>query len=234
MVLKNHRIEIRDLGLCEYRQAWDLQKELFARVTGIKKQNKVLQSPVAVPNYLLRVEHPHVYTMGRSGHDENLLVAEETLLDRGIPLFRIERGGDITYHGPGQVVFYPILDLENFFTDIHRYMRTLEEAVILTLADYGLRGERSPGETGVWIDPEGSAPRKICAMGVRCSGWVTMHGLALNVNTDLSYFRNIVPCGIKGKGVTSMEKELGGQIPIDSVKQALTRHFMELFSAEVR
>src|SRR5699024_3862287 len=186
------------------------------------------------PNYFLFVEHPHVYTLGKSGHIENMLLNEEQLKTKNATLYKINRGGDITYHGPGQVVGYPILDLDNFFTDIHKYSRFLEEAIIKTMADYGLKGARSEGETGVWLDVGTPFARKICALGVRASRWVTMHGFALNVNTDLGYFDHIVPCGITEKGVTSLNMELGKkEVSIPEVKEKLVRHFEVLFEAEI-
>lgn len=186
------------------------------------------------PNHILFVEHPHVYTLGKSGDMANLLVSEKQLVARGAKFYKINRGGDITYHGPGQIVGYPILDLDNFFTDIHKYLRLLEEMVILTLAEYGLKAERSEGETGVWLDVGTPFARKICAMGVRASRWVTMHGFALNVNVDLGYFDLMVPCGIKDKAVTSLNIELGRkEISMGEVKQKLLKHFAELFSAQI-
>src|SRR4051812_16748125 len=195
----------------DYKACWDYQEKLFNEIVQQKILNRDLPEEKRIPtkNYLLFVEHPHVYTLGKSGDEKNLLVNEKQLQEKSATYYKINRGGDITYHGPGQLVVYPILDLDNFFTDIHKYLRLLEEAVIATLAEYGVRGERSKGETGVWLDAaDVYKARKICAMGVRCSRWVTMHGLALNVNTDLSYFGNIVPCGIVGKQVTSLQAEL--------------------------
>lgn len=224
--------KISDLGLIEYKKAWDYQTELFNQVLAIKAGNRELpedeQKPT--PNFLLLCEHPHVYTLGKSGNANNLLMPLEQLGEIQAEYFPINRGGDITYHGPGQVVVYPIIDLENFFTDIHKYMRFLEEAVIQTLAAYGLKGDRIPGLTGVWLDVD-RAPRKICAFGVKTSRWVTMHGLALNVNTDMNYFGHIVACGIadSDKGVTSMEKELGRKIQMEEVKGQITRKIMSLF-----
>ena len=187
------------------------------------------------PNFFLFVEHPHVYTLGKSGHVENLLISEKKLAEINASFYKINRGGDITYHGPGQIVGYPILDLENFFTDIHKYMRFLEEMIILTLAEYGLKAERSKGETGVWLDVGTPFARKICAMGVRASRWVTMHGFALNVNTDLGYFDHMIPCGIRGKAVTSLNVELGKtKINLAEVKVRLLKHFLILFEAEIK
>jgi lipoyl(octanoyl) transferase len=198
----------------------------------IKIRNRRENSTLPTPNYFLYVEHPHVYTLGKSGDINHLLLSETQLASIQAQYYKTNRGGDITYHGPGQIVGYPILDLENFFTDIHQYLRLLEESIILTLADYGLKGERSPGETGVWLDVGTPFARKICAMGVRASRWVTMHGFALNVNVDLGYFDHIVPCGIKGKGVASMHHELGvAAVDIAAVKKLVYHHFLTLFEA---
>ena len=217
----------------EYQAAWDKQEEIFGQIVKQKTANRSLETPLPTPNYMVFTEHPHVYTLGKSGKEENLLLDEEGLKEKHASYHHINRGGDITYHGPGQIVGYPILDLDNFFTDIHRYLRTLEEVIILTLKDYGLKGDRYPGFTGVWLDPEDPfRARKICAMGVRASRWVTMHGFALNVNTDLSYFGNIVPCGIDDKGVTSLEKELGRPLDIDEVKEKIITHMAEQFGME--
>lgn len=229
----NKQIELQDLGFKDYKQTWDYQEELFKGIvdTKIKNRREALQVPTN--NYFLFVEHPHVYTLGKSGDLSNLLLNESQLQDKGATFYKINRGGDITYHGPGQIVGYPILDLENFFTDIHKYLRFLEEMIILTLAEYGLKAERSKGETGVWLDVGTPFARKICAMGVRASRWVTMHGFALNVNANLGYFDNIIPCGIRGKAVTSLNVELA-QKTIDEteVKEKLVKHFSELFEAD--
>jgi lipoyl(octanoyl) transferase len=230
----NKKVVIQDLGLKDYKETWDFQEELFRQIIDLKIRNRREDAQLETPNHLLFVEHPHVYTLGKSGDMSNLLVDEEQLAAKGATFYKINRGGDITYHGPGQIVGYPILDLDNFFTDIHMYLRFLEEAVILTLADYGLTGERSEGETGVWLDVGTPFARKICAMGVRASRWVTMHGFAFNVNTDLSYFDLMIPCGIKGKGVSSLNVELGQkEVPLGEVKQKLLKHFAELFSAQI-
>jgi lipoyl(octanoyl) transferase len=230
----NRKIALRDLGLTQYKTAWEYQEHLFQEILQIKINNRREGTTLATPNHLLLVEHPHVYTLGKSGDMANLLVSEALLKEKGADFYRINRGGDITYHGPGQVVGYPILDLDNFFTDIHKYLRLLEEMVILTLAEYGLKGQRSQGETGVWLDVGTPFARKICAMGVRASRWVTMHGFALNVNTDLGYFDMMIPCGIKGKAVTSLQVELGKPaIAMEEVKQKLVKHFCALFDAEV-
>jgi len=230
----NKKVAIEDLGLKDYKETWDYQEELFQEILGLKIRNRREGTGLPTPNHFLFVEHPHVYTLGKSGDIENLLVDEEHLKKRGATFYKINRGGDITYHGPGQIVGYPILDLDNFFTDIHKYLRFLEEMIILTLADYGLKGERSKGETGVWLDVGTPFARKICAMGVRASRWVTMHGFAFNINTDLSYFDLMIPCGIKGKGVTSLNVELGKrEIPIQEVQEKLLFHFGKLFEAEL-
>jgi len=229
----NKRVGIQDLGLKDYKETWDYQEQLFKEVIDIKIRNRREDAGLETPNHLLFVEHPHVYTLGKSGDYSNLLVDEKELDKRGASFYKINRGGDITYHGPGQIVGYPILDLDNFFTDIHKYLRFLEEMVILTLEEYGLQGERSPGETGVWLDVGTPFARKICAMGVRASRWVTMHGFALNVNTNLGYFDLMIPCGIKGKAVTSLSAELGNSdIPMGEVKQKLLKHFGNLFHAQ--
>ena len=228
----NKEVGFEDLGFRDYREVWDYQEQRFQEILDIKIKNRRQGITDSTPNYFLFVEHPHVYTLGKSGNMNNLLVSEEQLTERGAQFYRINRGGDITYHGPGQVVGYPILDLDNFFTDIHKYLRLLEEMIILTLSEYGLQGERSKGETGVWLDVGTDRARKICAMGVRASRWVTMHGFALNVNTDLSYFDLMIPCGIRGKGVTSLNRELGRHIPMGEVKEKLKGHFLDLFEAE--
>jgi lipoyl(octanoyl) transferase len=230
----NKTVEIQDLGNKDYKESWDYQEKLFQEILDVKIRNRREDAGLETPNYFLFVEHPHVYTLGKSGDITNLLATEEELTRHGAKFYRINRGGDITYHGPGQIVGYPILDLDNFFTDIHKYLRFLEEMVILTLADYGLKGERSEGETGVWLDVGTPLARKICAMGVRASRWVTMHGFAFNINTDLSYFDHMIPCGIKGKSVTSLNRELGAkEIPLDDVKKRLSNHFQTLFEADM-
>lgn len=229
----NKVVEIRELGWQEYPVAWEYQEQLFQKIVAIKLANRNAELPVITPNYLLWVTHPHVYTMGKSGSMDNLLLSEAQLAQKGASFYKINRGGDITYHGPGQVVGYPILDLENFFTDIHQYLRYLEEAVILTLKEYGLEASRSEGETGVWLGVGTPFARKICALGVRASRWVTMHGFALNVNVDLGYFDHIIPCGIKGKAVTSLQVELGvNQVDENEVKQKIAKHFKALFACE--
>ncbi|MEP2278993.1 lipoyl(octanoyl) transferase LipB [Maribacter sp.] len=231
----NKKVHVQDLGLKDYKETWDYQEQLFQETLDLKIRNRREELNLETPNHFLFVEHPHVYTLGKSGDISNLLVDEKVLADKGATFYKINRGGDITYHGPGQIVSYPILDLDNFFTDIHKYLRFLEEMVILTLAEYGIKSERSPGETGVWLDVGTPFARKICAMGVRASRWVTMHGFALNVNADLGYFDMMIPCGIKGKAVTSLNAELGKkEVDIDEVKQKLLSHFQVLFEAEIK
>lgn len=230
----NKKVQFQDLGLKDYKDTWDYQEELFKEVLDTKIKNRREDAGLETKNHLLFVEHPHVYTLGKSGSFDNLLLNEEQLAAKGATFYKINRGGDITYHGPGQFVGYPILDLENFFTDIHKYLRLLEEAIILTLEEYGLKATRSEGETGVWLDVGTPFARKICAMGVRASRWVTMHGFALNVNADLGYFDNIIPCGIRGKGVTSLHVELGvDKVDMEAVQQKFLKHFNILFEVEV-
>ena len=229
----NKDVAVQDLGFRDYKETWDYQEELFAGIIGAKRENRKREIPTPTPNYFLFVEHPHVFTLGKSGNAANLLVNQDILQERGATYYHINRGGDITYHGPGQIVGYPILDLENFFTDIHKYLRLLEQMVIDTLAEYGLQCERSPGETGVWLEVGTANARKICAMGVRASRWVTMHGFALNVNADLSYFDLMIPCGIRGKGVTSISKELGRPVAMAEVREKLLYHFSLLFEAKL-
>lgn len=230
----NKQLQLQDLGLKDYKETWEYQESLFAAIIDIKIKNRREALGAQTPNHFLFVEHPHVYTLGKSGDLDNLLIPQDKLAAIGATFYKINRGGDITYHGPGQVVGYPILDLENFFTDIHKYLRLLEEMVILTLAQYGIKAERSEGETGVWLDPGTPFARKICAMGVRASRWVTMHGFALNVNTDLGYFDHMIPCGIKDKAVTSMNLELGlKQVSTQEVKTSLLKHFLTLFKAQL-
>jgi lipoyl(octanoyl) transferase len=229
----NKKIDLQNLGYKDYKETWDYQESLFKEILDIKIKNRRQNLNEITPNYLLMVEHPHVYTLGKSGDIKNLLISEAELEKKQATYYKINRGGDITYHGPGQLVGYPILDLDNFFTDIHKYLRFLEETIILTLADYGLKAERSKGETGVWLDVGTPFARKICAMGVRASRWVTMHGFALNVNADLGYFDHIIPCGIEGKAVTSLNVELGKkEIPLADVQEKILKHFAELFEAE--
>ena len=230
----NKKVILQDLGLKDYKETWDYQELLFQEIVDLKIQNRRNGTNEPTPNHFLFVEHPHVYTLGKSGDIDNLLVNEAQLKEKEATFYKINRGGDITYHGPGQIVGYPILDLDNFFTDIHKYLRFLEEMVILTLAEYGLKCERSEGETGVWLDVGTPFARKICAMGVRASRWVTMHGFALNVNANLGYFDLMIPCGIKGKAVTSLNVELGQkEVDMAGVKQKLLHHFTALFKAEL-
>ena len=225
------KINLKDLGLKDYKKVWDIQNKLFQGIIAIKLANREREKQEPTPNYFLFTEHLHVYTLGKSGNIDNLLLSEQQLKKKGVTFFKSNRGGDITYHGPGQIIGYPIIDLDNFFPDIHVYMRKLEEVIILTIAEYGLKGERSIGETGVWLDVGTPFARKICALGVRTSRWVTMHGFALNVTTDLGYFDHIIPCGIKGKAVTSLKAELGIIIPQEEIKQKIIKHFSEVFKA---
>ncbi len=231
--MSKQQIVVKDLGKIDYQQAWDYQESLLKENVQLKATAGNV-SPKPTTNYLLFCEHPPVYTLGKSGHLENLLLSEEQLEQEGIGFVSTNRGGDITFHGPGQIVGYPIIDLENFFTDIGKYLRLLEEVIIRTIGEYGVIGDRSAGETGVWLDPHDKAKaRKICAMGVRCSRWVTMHGFALNVNTPLSYFGNIIPCGIVDKQVASLNKEVGHDVNVEEVKAKLAKHFSEVFDAEM-
>ncbi|RCT56039.1 lipoyl(octanoyl) transferase LipB [Winogradskyella sp. KYW1333] len=228
----NKDIKLEDLGLKDFKDTWDYQETLFKAILDTKIKNRREDAGFATDNHFLFVEHPHVYTLGKSGDLSNLLLSEPQLTEKGATFYKINRGGDITYHGPGQIVGYPILDLDNFFTDIHKYLRLLEEIIILTLAEYGITTERSPGETGVWLDVGTPFARKICAMGVRASRWVTMHGFALNVNADLGYFDNIIPCGIRGKAVTSLNNELKLKyVDEEEVKAKILKHFGNLFEA---
>ena len=229
----NKTIQFKDLGTKDFKETWDYQETLFKATLDTKIKNRREDAGLETDNHFLFVEHPHVYTLGKSGDLSNLLLSEAQLEEKGATFYKINRGGDITYHGPGQIVGYPILDLDNFFTDIHKYLRFLEEVIILTLADYGLKTERSPGETGVWLDVGTPFARKICAMGVRASRWVTMHGFALNVNADLGYFDNIIPCGIRGKAVTTLNNELGvDKVDEAEVKAKILKHFEVLFEAK--
>lgn len=230
--MQNKRVEFIDLGLVNYQEAWDFQEEQFQKIVSFKIANRDLEEKKDTPNYLIFCQHPHVYTLGKSGKLENLLLDEKGLADKNAAFFKINRGGDITYHGPGQLVGYPIIDLDNFFTDIHKYMRLLEEAVILTCADYGIEADRIEGLTGVWIDKDRN-PRKICALGVKASRWVTMHGFAFNVNTDLNYFNNIIPCGIDDKAVCSLESELGRALDLSEVSGKLRKHLGDLFEMDI-
>ena len=229
----NKQIIVHDLGLVDYQDALDYQLQLFNQIIDVKLENRKNNTKQETDNHLIFVEHPNVYTLGKSGDINNLLLNKNELDDKKIQFFNTNRGGDITCHGPGQIVCYPILDLDNFFTDIHKYLRFLEETIIRTLNDFGIVSERSQNETGVWIDSDLVFSRKICAMGVKASRWVTMHGLALNVNNDLSYFENIIPCGISNKSVTSIQKETGRNISLNQVTKIITQHFIEIFSAEL-
>jgi len=233
----NKKVEFIDLGLKDYQETWSLQETLFSETVAMKIENRKLpvEDQKATTNYLLFVEHPHVYTLGKSGDAAHLLLDDKELEDKQATFYRINRGGDITYHGPGQLVGYPLLDLDNFFTDIHKYLRLLEEAIILTLKDYGIDAGRIDGLTGVWLDHvEKVNPRKICALGVKSSRWVTMHGFAFNVNADLSYFTNIVPCGISDKAVTSLHLELGKKMDMAEVKEKVKDHLVSLFEMELQ
>jgi len=233
---QNKQVSIKKLGRLAYQEAWAIQEEFFNKIVSIKLENRKRDKPCRklTPNYLLFCEHPHVYTLGKSGTTAHLLASEAMLQAQGVSLYTTNRGGDITYHGPGQLVVYPILDLENFFTDIHRYLRRLEEAVIATLKDFGLLGIKVPGLTGVWLDHQDQQRiRKVCAMGVRTSRWVTMHGLALNINTDLRYFDQIIPCGIQDKKVTSMAEALRTQQDLQTVAKNLEQHIIRLFDMEL-
>ena len=233
--MKNNQVIFKDLGILDYKACWDYQETLFNETVALKIANRSVEteSQIATKNYLLFVEHPHVYTLGKSGDTSHLLINEHQLEEKEATYYKINRGGDMTYHGPGQLVGYPILDLDHFFTDIHKYLRLLEETIILTLDEYGIKAGRSKGETGVWLDEDNTfKARKICAMGVRCSRWVTMHGWGFNVNSNLDYFKNIVPCGIQDKAVTSLNKELGQDVDMTEIKAKLKKHFAALFECE--
>lgn len=238
-------VEFRDLGVVDYKTAWDFQERLLQeniQVKSVQNSKPEVQNTergvdyeLSTMNYLLFVEHPPVYTLGKSGKIEHVLINEAERKEKGIGFYQTNRGGDITFHGPQQIVGYPILDLEKFYTDIGRYLRELEEVIILTLAEYGIDSGRSKGETGVWIDADVKGKeRKICAMGVRCSRWVTMHGFAFNVNTDLDYFSYIIPCGIQNKKVTSLKEELGYEVPLKEVKEKVRQNFEKVFNVELR
>ena len=225
--------KFKDIGLIEYKKAWEFQEVFFNKTLEIKSKNRNEGTNIKTENYLIFCEHPHVYTLGNSGNQNNLLVNEEYLKSRGASFYKTNRGGDITYHGPGQIVGYPIFDLDTFFNDIGKYLRLLEECIILTLAEYGIKGDRSKGETGVWIDVGSHNARKICALGVKTSRWVSMHGFAFNVNTDLSFFENIIPCGINDKQVTSLQKELGEEINIQTAKDKLKKNVEHVFDLKL-
>ncbi|HRK54863.1 MAG TPA: lipoyl(octanoyl) transferase LipB [Cyclobacteriaceae bacterium] len=232
----NRKTQFIDLGLKEYAEAWDYQTKLFEQILEIKKKNRDLPESEQAPtsNFLIFCEHPHVYTLGKSGDEKNLLIPKEKLNTINATYFHINRGGDITYHGPGQIVVYPVIDMENFFTDIHKYMRLLEEAVILTLKEFGIAAGRIKGLTGAWLDPDDTEKnRKICALGVKTSRWVTLHGLAINVNTNLDYFKHIIPCGIEDKEVTSIATELGVTQDLNRVKKSLLNNIVSLFEMEI-
>lgn len=223
-------VELEDLGLIDYKQCWDYQTKLFDASVQLKiKNRKFPENRVSTKNHLIFCEHPHVYTLGKSGDLKNLLIDGPKRKEKNISFYKINRGGDITYHGPGQLVVYPILDLDYFFSDIHKYLRLLEESVILTLSDYGVAGQRLDGFTGVWVDAEKETPRKICAIGVKCSRWVTMHGIGFNINSNLDYFKHIVPCGIEDKSVTSLQKETNQKIDMKELKLRFKRNFKILF-----
>ena len=228
----NKSILLKDLQIKDYKETWEYQTSLLQEIVAVKIDNRRNDGDKKTDNYFLFVEHPHVYTLGKSGDFSNLLLNEKQLEEKEATFYKINRGGDITYHGPGQIVGYPILDLENFFTDIHKYLRLLEESIILTIAEYGLKGERSAGETGVWLDVGTPFARKICALGIRSSRWVTMHGFALNVNTNRGYFDHIIPCGIRGKAVASMEAELDRTVDVEEVKAKILVHFKTLFEID--
>lgn len=231
--MKNKRVEVLNWGLIDYKIAWDKQTQLFQSVIDQKVANRSLPNPSPTNNYLVFCEHPPVYTLGKSGKIEHLLVNERSLQNQNVQFFRNNRGGDITFHGPGQLMVYPILNLDNFFTDIHRFLRFLEECVIQTIAEYEIEGSRIEGATGVWLDAQKPTARKICAMGIRASRWVTMHGIALNVHTNLEYFKQIIPCGISDKAVTSLEQEIGHPINLKEIQQKFERHFERIFEAEL-
>ena len=229
------KVHLKDLGIIDYKECWDYQEKLFNETLNTKTENRILPVNCQLPtaNHLLFCEHPHVYTLGKSGNEKHLLLNAQSLREKNATYYKINRGGDITYHGPGQIVCYPILDLDNFFTDIHKYLRYLEEAIILTLSEYNIIAGRIAGLTGVWLDWDNKLKaRKICAMGVRCSRWVTMHGFAFNVNPDLNYFGNIIPCGITDKAVTSLEKELSRKVEMGEVKEKVKKHLAALFAIE--
>ena len=225
----NKNVKYKSLGLINYEESWKKQESIFNKIIDTKIKNRNLQKEIKTDNYILTCSHPHVYTLGKSGDEKNLLIDKNIIEKEKLEFFKINRGGDITYHGPGQIVIYPILDLENFFTDIHKYLRSLEEAVILTLKEYNIESGRIKDYTGVWIDIKSDNPRKICALGVKTSRWVTMHGLALNVNTDLNFFKKIIPCGINDKEVTSISKEVGQDIKIKDVEKKLLNNLSKVF-----
>jgi lipoyl(octanoyl) transferase len=227
-------VSVKNLGLIDYQEAWDFQENLFKKAIDLKIAKRNGETDEIPENHLLFCQHPHVFTLGKSGNPENLLLNETELIQQQASYYKINRGGDITYHGPGQLVVYPIFDLEQFFTDIHKYMRFLEEAVILTLKDFGIESGRVDGLTGVWIDGDSKNARKICAMGVKSSRWVTMHGIGFNINTDLNFFSHIIPCGIDDKAVTSMQRELRREVDLEEVSRLLQNHLAELFDFTIK
>ena len=231
--LINKEVKILKLGHIDYKKAWDKQEKIFKKIIDTKIDNRKNNKLEQTENYILTCSHPHVYTLGRSGDEDNLLIDKNFIKKENLSFYKINRGGDITYHGPGQIVIYPILDLENFFTDIHKYLRFLEESVILTLKELKIKAGRVDGLTGVWVNQRSGSPKKICAMGVKTSRWVTMHGLALNVNTDLKYFKNIIPCGIQGKDVTSIDKEINYKISSDDVEKILIKNLSDTFKFKI-
>lgn len=233
-ITSKKNVFFQDLGLIDYKECWDYQEKLFNETASEKTNARTRGEAAKTKNYLLFCEHPHVYTLGKSGDEKHLLLNDSQLKNKNATYYKINRGGDITYHGPGQIVGYPILDLDNFFTDIHKYLRLLEESIILTLKDFGIIADRIEGLTGVWLDwNDPTKARKICALGVRTSRWVTMHGFAFNVNSDLSYFNNIIPCGISDKAVTSMKQELGKEVDIHLVKDKLKKYFSQVFECKI-
>ena len=231
--LINKEVKIIKLGHIDYKEAWDKQEKIFKKIIDTKIDNRKNKNFGKTENYILTCSHPHVYTLGRSGDQDNLLIDKNFIKKENLSFYKINRGGDITYHGPGQIVIYPILDLENFFTDIHKYLRLLEESVIVTLKELKIKAGRVDGLTGVWVNQTSDSPKKICAMGVKTSRWVTMHGLALNVNTDLKYFKNIIPCGIQGKDVTSIDKEIDYKISYDDVEKILIKNLSDIFEFKI-
>ena len=233
MKMKNKKIQVRDIGKLSFSDAWQYQEKIFKKIIDQKVQNRKLNEKIPTKNFLILTEHNHVYTIGKSGDISNLLINKEELIKREIEFYKINRGGDITYHGPGQIMGYPIFDLDNFFTDINLYLRKLEQVIINTLESYSLNGFTIKGETGVWVKDEDGLSKKICAFGIRASRWVTMHGLCLNVDPDLSFFNHIIPCGIQNKGITSLKQLKKGDIDINEVKSRLVENFKLVFNAEI-
>ena len=233
MKMKNKKILVKDIGKLSFSDAWQYQEKIFKNIIDQKVQNRSLNEKIETKNFLILTEHNHVYTIGKSGDISNLLIDKKELIKREIEFFKINRGGDITYHGPGQIMGYPIFDLDNFFTDINLYLRKLEEVIINTLESYSLNGFTIEGETGVWVKDKDGLSKKICAFGIRASRWVTMHGLCLNVDPDLSFFDHIIPCGIKNKGITSLKQLKKGNIDINEVKSRLVENFKLVFNAEI-